>query len=77
MTATCSERNVEFVRGLGADHIVDYTKEDWSESLKGPTFDIVYDTVGGPGVWDNAQKVLKKDGYFVTIAAEAEETVTA
>jgi NADPH:quinone reductase-like Zn-dependent oxidoreductase len=43
--------------------------------LKGGNFDIIYDTVGGAGVWDHAAHVLKKDGVFVTIAAESKEVV--
>jgi NADPH:quinone reductase-like Zn-dependent oxidoreductase len=43
--------------------------------LKGSNFDIIYDTVGGAGVWDHAAHVLKKDGVFVTIAAESKEVV--
>lgn len=77
VTATCSQRNVEFVRALGADHSVDYAHENWWETLKGGNFDIIYDTVGGQGVWDHAQQVLKKDGIFVTIATESEEKVPA
>lgn len=76
VTVTCSERNLEFVRAMGADHTIDYAKENWWEVLKGGNFDIVYDTVGGAGVWDRSAHVLKKDGVFVTIAAESEETLT-
>lgn len=63
------------MRALGADHTVDYTKENWWETLKGANFDVVYDTVGGQGVWAHAQQVLKKDGIFVTILPETEESV--
>jgi len=43
--------------------------------LKEENVDIVYDTMGGPGVWDHALQVLKKDGTFVTIAGDGGEAV--
>ena len=46
VTSISSGKNADLVRQLGAAHVVDYTKEDWSEALKGQDFDLVYDTVG-------------------------------
>ncbi|KAG2977441.1 hypothetical protein JG687_00018451 [Phytophthora cactorum] len=66
---TCSARNVELVKSLGADQVVDYTKEKWSEVLAEHSIDLIYDCGMEPASWnDVAQKVLKeKTGIFVTI----------
>ncbi|KAJ8522351.1 hypothetical protein ON010_g17709 [Phytophthora cinnamomi] len=66
---TCSHRNVELVKSLGADQIVDYTKEKWSEVVAEHSIDLIYDCGMEPASWnDAAQKVLKeKSGIFVTI----------
>lgn len=44
VTAVCSTRNVELVRSLGADEVVDYTQEDFTKN--GQTYDVVLDAVG-------------------------------
>jgi len=44
VAATCSTRNLEFVRSLGAETVIDYTKEDFGRVLR--DVDVVYDTVG-------------------------------
>lgn len=69
VTATCSEKNVDLVKSLGADQVIDYTKDDWSEVLKGSNYDCVYDTIGLG--WPNSHKILKSGGKYVTIAFDS------
>ncbi|KAI9916001.1 hypothetical protein PsorP6_006922 [Peronosclerospora sorghi] len=66
---TCSHRNVDLVKSLGADEVIDYTKEKWSDVVAEHSVDLVYDCGMEPASWnDAAQKVLKeKTGIFVTI----------
>jgi NADPH:quinone reductase-like Zn-dependent oxidoreductase len=44
--AVCSTRNVDMVRSIGADHVIDYTREDFTKSNSGQRSDIVFDNVG-------------------------------
>lgn len=67
--ATASAGNHAYVRGLGADQVIDYNKEDFSAI--GPVCDVVFDTVGG-GVRAGCYKVLKAGGRLVWIAPAPE-----
>lgn len=61
VTAVCSTRNVELVRGLGAAHVIDYTKEDYAA---GGRFDVVFDLVGTRALSELAG-VLVDGGTYV------------
>jgi NADPH2:quinone reductase len=65
VTGVCSTRNTELVKMLGADHVVDYTKEDFTQS--GETYDIIFDTVGKSS-FARCRKALRPGGkYLVTV----------
>jgi NADPH:quinone reductase-like Zn-dependent oxidoreductase len=63
VTAVCSGRNAEMVRTLGADAVIDYTKEDFVAG--GARFDLVFDTVGNRALSD-FRKVLNPTGTYVS-----------
>ena len=67
VVAVCSGRNAAFVQGLGATAVVDYTQGRMSAGLK-KEFDAVIDCVGGTEQWDEATRVMRPGGKFVTIA---------
>merc|ERR1712000_157530 len=60
---TCSARNFDYVKSLGASDVRDYNEEDY---LKGIEADIVFDCAGGKSTTD-ALAVLKPDGIIVSI----------
>lgn len=66
VTSTCSTRNVDFVKSLGADAVVDYTKDKFEEVCKDQPFDAVVDMIGGD-YERRGWKVLKKKGTYVGI----------
>jgi NADPH:quinone reductase-like Zn-dependent oxidoreductase len=66
---TASAGNHDYVRGLGADKVIDYNKEDFTSI--GPICDVVFDTVGGD-VRAGCYKVLKAGGRLVWIAPAPE-----
>src|SRR5919204_1714373 len=66
VTATAAAGNLDFVRGLGADEVIDYRAERFEERARG--VDVVFDTVGGATL-RRSWGVLRPGGRLVTIAA--------
>jgi NADPH:quinone reductase-like Zn-dependent oxidoreductase len=65
VATTCSTAHVDFVRSLGADQVVDYTKGDFSLQLH--DYDVVFDTIGGD-TYRTSFKVLKQQhGVMISI----------
>jgi NADPH:quinone reductase-like Zn-dependent oxidoreductase len=68
VTGVCSTRNVEMVRSIGADHVIDYTQEDFSGS--GKKFDLFLDAVGNRSL-SACKRVLTPKGILVMAGGEA------
>jgi NADPH:quinone reductase-like Zn-dependent oxidoreductase len=68
VTATASARNLDFVRALGADNVIDYQAARFEDVIC--DVDVVFDTVGGDTL-ERSWKVLKPDGKLVTIVGSA------
>lgn len=64
VTAVCSSQNVEHARSLGADHVIDYTRGDFTRS--GQQFDLLFNVNGGRS-WFEYKRVLKPEGIFVLV----------
>lgn len=64
VTGVCSTRNVELVRSLGADHVIDYTREDFARGAQ--RYDLIMDNVGNRSL-SHFRRVLKPDGTYVLV----------
>jgi NADPH:quinone reductase-like Zn-dependent oxidoreductase len=62
VTAVCSTRNVELVTSLGADEVVDHTKEDFTKN--GKTYDVIFDAVGKTS-FRRCRRSLKTRGTYI------------
>jgi len=59
VTGVCSTRNLDMVRSIGADYVIDYTKEDFTQN--GQRYDLIFDAVGNRSVSDH-QRALSPNG---------------
>jgi NADPH:quinone reductase-like Zn-dependent oxidoreductase len=72
VTAVCSGANVQLVKALGADRVIDYTREDFTTS--GNTYDLIFDVVGAT-TFDRCQSSLKPNGVFLQNIMELSDIV--
>ena len=72
VTGVCSGANVELVKALGADSVIDYTREDFAE--KGNTYDLIFDVVGAT-TFDRCESSLKPNGVFLQNIMELSDIV--
>jgi NADPH:quinone reductase-like Zn-dependent oxidoreductase len=63
VTAVCNTKNVELVKSLGADVVIDYTKEDFTKT--GQPFDFVFDAVGKTS-FGACKPILSKNGIYIS-----------
>jgi len=69
VTGVCSTTNLELVKSLGADHVIDYTREDFTEN--GKEYDIVFDTVGKRSFSECKDSITAEGIYLATIPTPA------
>ncbi len=62
LTAVCNTKNLELVRSLGADDVVDYTREDFTKN--GQAYDVIFDAVGKHS-FRRCRRSLKPGGMFI------------
>jgi NADPH:quinone reductase-like Zn-dependent oxidoreductase len=68
VTGVCSTRNVDMVRSIGADHVIDYTQEDFTKS--GRQYDLIFDLVANHSL-SACRRVLNPKGICVTAGGSA------
>jgi NADPH:quinone reductase-like Zn-dependent oxidoreductase len=64
VTGVCSTRNVDLVRSIGADHVIDYTREDFTRSDGG--YDLMLDIAGNRS-WSECKRILKPQATLVIV----------
>ena len=64
VTGVCSTRNVDMVRSIGAEHVIDYTQEDFTQH--GQPYDLIFDCVGNHSL-SACGRVLKPRGIYIMV----------
>jgi len=70
VTAVCSTKHLDWVKNLGADKVIDYTKEDFTDS--GQIYDVVFEAVGKISS-SHCKRALKEDGIYLTSKSPTKE----
>jgi len=70
VTGVCSTTNLELVKSLGTDEVIDYTKEEFTQS--GQTYDVIFDAVGKTSS-AHCKGSLKQDGIFLSVTSSTKE----
>ena len=70
VTGVCSTTNLEMVKSIGADNVIDYTKENFTKS--GETYDVIFDAVRKISSSDS-KNALKKDGVYLSASESTSE----
>jgi NADPH:quinone reductase-like Zn-dependent oxidoreductase len=65
VTGVCSTANLEWVKFLGADQVIDYTQEDFTKN--GKTYDIIFDTVGKRSFSESKGSLTNNGIYLTTV----------
>ena len=73
VTGVCSTTNIELVRSLGADKVIDYRKEDFTQSAE--TYDSIFDTVVGKTSFSRCKSSLKQGGIYLAVAGGLKELI--
>ena len=80
VSVSCSKSSEDLVMGLGASHVLDYTKLDVIDALKnlGPVYDLVVDTIGSPdGLYEQSEHFLKPTGKYVQVGVSVTMAASA
>ena len=72
VTGVCSTDNIELIKSIGADKVIDYTKEDFTKTEN--TYDVIFDAVGKISK-SKCKSVLKKNGTYLTIKYPTKEKI--
>ena len=72
VTGVCSTSNLELISSLGADKVMDYTQEDFTQS--GETYDVIFDAVGKISS-SRAKSSLKNNGKYLTVKSPTSEKI--
>lgn len=73
VTGVCSTRNIEFVKSLGANKVIDYTWEDFTKN--GESYDLILDTVHGETSFSRCKDSLSENGYYLAVAGGVNEMI--